>query len=802
MKKFLRIAAIVAAMAMILTGCPPDGGEDGGEKSSNTTLSSIKIGDLDPVTTGGANSANTVNDISTKIFDPESKKINLTDATKNGADGNGALVTLNFHKDFKGVAKIVILDENTSLTEGALADYNADKKPVKKFEDGDKLFVKMTAENGTDVKYYGVEVYIGRDADLKEISIGTDKLTETDGFGTAYVNDAGLTALKAETEVDKFGKKNIQKKPGSFAVTAKGPEDAREIKISRNGTDWDDSGTSINFSNSDEDLYVKIVSNNGKKTNYYRIQVFFLKNTAITYGKPTAWDIANSTPDAIDTAFGGSSNEWLYINRWNTFEGDQGWKEQEAKDRSFGRAKLLWDADGVWIYAQVWEGHVSAEGAAADGASEHLKSSVELFINEAYESVKSGSVTGNDRFGGQYRLGAHGERSGPTEGQKAAFNALNESSAKIYGAGEMVAAPAGITTSLTSGYIVVFHAPWIAADAYPLKDNKLISIEIQINAMDNTGATRAGVINWNNASSSSYSKLDYYGEATLDLGNNTLPAQRAKISKQPADIKVAQNASISKSFTVEATSTDGGTLTFEWFKSDSATNFGTTGVTSMGAGSTTSTGDPLVYTSTYQPSGSTATTGSTYYFVVVTNKKTVDGTDTTKTANSSMARVWVVDTSVNPLDIELLTAAKTYVSPSDGADKWGEGAAVNEASDLVIPTGWNPSKFQKIVVTYVGYKDKDGTILNTKPASQYTGDFFAELYNGTTSAATFGNNANRISGDNTTASPMVFEFDIPSSLTAAFESGGRLDLKIKAGQYSNGDTLRRLDIQSVLLVGK
>jgi quinol monooxygenase YgiN len=110
--------------------------------------------------------------------------------------------------------------------------------------------------------------------------------------------------------------------------------------------------------------------------------------------------------------------------------------------------------------------------------------------------------------------------------------------------------------------------------------------------------------------------------------NALVNAATPSITGQPAGATYAQNATAT-ALTVTATRADGGTLSYQWYKN---TSNSTTGGTSLGSANG-------AQTASYTPI--TTATGTTYYYVVVTNTKSgVTGTPTA-TATSSVAMVTV-----------------------------------------------------------------------------------------------------------------------------------------------------------------
>jgi len=578
---------------------------------TNTTLSSIKVatGADSAYTTGSR--ADTIAGITTFA------EVGLSDAEKTNAE-----VTLNFGAQFHGTAKVIkVLSTAAAPTEADfqnVTNYSATDKPKFTFADEDKIYVQMLAEDEATLYYYAWKVLIGWDTSLLEdtgvVFINTYmvppkapateevEVTETfpaDRFGTPLATVAALDALPLQS--DDLGKIqfSITQPATGFAVVATPNDPQATASISQDGSDWETIGNGDKIIIPDTGnpaLYVKVVSSNGKATKFYKILLILKQSVKIPYGTPASVD-ANA-PDAV---WATGATDWLYINRYNVTEGT-GLLEMEPEDRSYGRAKLMWDVDGMWIYAQIWEQNISEDPGV--GSNAHMASSVELFINEG--TATTGNVTSAGTNGGQYRLGANGETSGsPTDPAVSAFQALNKNSAKKWTNNDFPYATA--TDPIKNGYVVIFQAPWLFPNLYKLEDHKKLTIELQINATNYDG-TRAGVINWNNVSSNSYGSLADYGDASLELNGKTMAAQKPSITAQPSGGGLILDTNTPVTLTVTAVSNDEGALSYAWYKTADPSAAGTA-VATGGTSATLSVSD---------------FTATAYYYVNVTNTKNGD----------------------------------------------------------------------------------------------------------------------------------------------------------------------------------
>jgi len=718
-KGFYAILAALTVFALVITACPPDGGDGGGSTDDNTRLASIQIGSGPTFSTTGQND----------------KQATGQAFLSNRDNNDNPEITLNFAPAFNGKAKIAVNDEAFG------EDYNADAKPRKTFANNDKLYVKMTAPSGK-VQYYGFNVLIGQDASLRDVTFSytyfiypiipwgqsgggqpdTSKppigeQTDTISVDALGEGKAALTEFNAENQ----GKIQFRVNGDEFVTAAIANDPDATVTIRKGETGDFTAATTVPIKYEEGDaLYVKVQAfEQSVAPKYYKIIIVLKKIVLIPYGTPST--VSAETPDAIwetklwkqqKTAgidFSDANlteiDGWLPINRANPSEGT-GWADLPDADKSFGRAKVMWDADGVWVYAQVWEKVVSPTGATSADSS-YQNSSVELFVHESYPEVipnNQGNVTSStaqQQNGGQFRLGANGERFGAPSEVVDKFVAVGRSSAKKYASG-MPAAPDNIKlNNLDSGYVVIFQAPWIFPDKYQLQDKKQLAIELQINATGGEG-TRVGVLNWNNISSNSYGSLADYGEARLLTYGKTIGAQRPNITTQPKGANVPVTATGLSELSVAASSVDGGTLSFQWYKAADATSAGTA-VGTADAGTAGSGEAANVYTSKYTPADTGfAVDDEFFYYAEITN--TVTGKPESK-VKSNVAKFTIIDPNVAAQTIELVNSSHSMWSAADNAVvKTGNAGSYGFIAGFAIPGTFDITKYAKLEIRYVALK--------------------------------------------------------------------------------------------------
>lgn len=155
-------------------------------------------------------------------------------------------------------------------------------------------------------------------------------------------------------------------------------------------------------------------------------------------------------------------------------------------------ARLLWDKDYLYVYAQIEDSVLNS-----DSANAHEKDSFEIFIDE--NNHKSDSYEEDDK---QYRI-----------------NYLNEHSFNGTKCKEENVTSKVVLTK--TGYCVEAAFAW--TDITPTAGTK-IGLELQINDADATGK-RIGTLSWYDTSGSGWSKPGVFGTALLQGSDSTEPTE-------------------------------------------------------------------------------------------------------------------------------------------------------------------------------------------------------------------------------------------------------------------------------------
>jgi hypothetical protein len=728
------IALLVVLFALGITGCDSSGTTDDTEKSSNTQLSTIQIGSGLVAYFYSDMPKEKLADIS--IYAP----VSLSNREKDNAP-----VTLTAGTNFKGKMEIAKVAKGG----GASASFVAYVEGTTKFTFAheDEVYIKMIAEDGKTIIYYGAKVEIGTDAGLNSATVGGQAVRN---FGTpsgtlagVAVNTAGFILMSVvETEAG-FEVEIIANDPDATVTFGKGTKGYVFGQPSWTFDDeatWSGTKRAINFIKDDQ-LGVKVVSQNGLATNYYKIKIELMIGMDIPYGTPVV-----GTGDFVDPLW--NALEWIDVEKQNLAETDDSFFENPT---TTGRAKLYWDVDGLYLYVDVTTEYISINSGYA-----HSGSSIELFINEAHPTITTG---GFGPLGGQYRLDTNGAITG-TAGAIQMMQALDRY--KIW--------------KTPGGYAVMFQAPWRFGAQYPLRDNKSIGLEVQINCADESMTGRTGVLKWYNTVDNTYENASACAPGILKLNGASLPAQNPGITTQPANQRVPLNGAIT-ALTVVAASPDEGTLSYQWYSSATSANTGGTIIASATSAS-------------YTPTVSTATAGEHFFYVEVKNTR---GT-TNKTLNSNAARILVFDPAVTPDDIQLVkpdnpkwdAAANALVVDNGAGVPFGGNNSFATIIELAIPSGTNLETYVRLEFDLDTYEN--GVIVPV-PTTWYSNNISYTIFDGGGTQI-----EQQYNGPNGNPG---YSWPLADAVKAADYSGGGI-VRVTAGNKTNA--VDKVVIRSVKLV--
>jgi uncharacterized repeat protein (TIGR02543 family) len=175
---------------------------------------------------------------------------------------------------------------------------------------------------------------------------------------------------------------------------------------------------------------------------------------------------------------------------------------------SYGIAKALWDDNGLWVFVRVADDRLTTR-TTDQGSNSYTTTlgpdrhdSVEVLINEATTATgldisQTAYEVDDNRIGGLYRVAAQGQKSTHSDPAGAEIT----TSVRF-----LIPANSPLAVDGQAGYGIIFQAPWVAKDAYPVGNGKKFGLELQINACRGSGGSftdggangRQGVMVWNN----------------------------------------------------------------------------------------------------------------------------------------------------------------------------------------------------------------------------------------------------------------------------------------------------------------
>jgi len=291
-------------------------------------------------------------------------------------------------------------------------------------------------------------------------------------------------------------------------------------------------------------------------------------------------------------------------------------------------------------------------------------------------------------------------------------------------------------------------------------------------------------------------------------GGGTVNAATPSISVHPAGNTYALNASAS-ALSVTASASDGGTLSYQWYRNTTNSNSGGTLVSSA---------------ATYTPP--TNTGGTFYYYAVVTNtNNSVNGTKTAAAASNAAAITVTVNAatpviSVHPVGgtyLQNVTASALSVtaSVSDGgvlSYQWYSNSANSNSGGTAVGTGaaYTPSTAAAgTLYYYVVVTNTNNSVNGTKTATAVSNTAAIEVFstvtstnewnNALTSIKNGGNDKNytiTINGDVPIDGTTVDSFGTASGITVTLTGNGKL---LYANSFPD-DNLIRLAANQTLII--
>jgi len=514
-------------------------------KSANSQLSTLKVGTL---TADLGRPATTWNGVT----NTNKGSLNLSNALKTNAQLVGTPVvstaTVKYAVPKPTTATPVFSDTDTYT-----------------FADGDVLYVEVTAENKTDVSYYKIDVLIGRDATLLSVKIGGEEADTLGiprknwGNGRYTADQRGTCQAPGKMPAEGFTVEIVPTDSEAIVewtkITPPKAQQGNDNVDVTCPTEWDGTSPCI-FPMDASDLVIFVTSSNGQNTNYYRVRFIAKSYGVVYYGTPRLDDPDNPSNNKYidpiwndETLFTDEGEDdmkgWLDVSRINTAESFSAWFNTEEGQHTKARAKVLWDEDGVWSYwdidfkipyknatTEVTTRPASLSGAASTytpgtdvtnqtnsvPGDAHTRDSVEFFVNERYQTYKSGN------YGNQYRAGLpnadgtiwlSGEKGNPPTNPN--FNPITK-----FQIDKMVRSWVKNDGTKDTGYVIIMRVPWVHYgeddDLVFDNDKKVIDgaeigLELQVNAC--LGTSRNGILTWNGVTSQAYQNVKSFGIVEL-----------------------------------------------------------------------------------------------------------------------------------------------------------------------------------------------------------------------------------------------------------------------------------------------
>ena len=525
------------------------------------------------------------------------------------------------------------------------------------FEDGDILVIRVTSENRENTRFYRVDISLGKNAELANVTIGsTPRATEawlgkpgTDWDAVKTAANSGIFQTDFITTAAQFIA--IPQDAQAAVKYALRDEEVEPFKVGNNlnpeygtsketalptnwtaltaaGVSWS-TITATHPIQGNTYLYFEITpfSSNGTKL-YYRMSIVIPMEATIKYGVPKLVDPVNpGNAFYIDPIWDGEA-EVFQISRVNMAETTAGYFR--AAPHTNASAKALWDDDGIWVLVDVtFSTFTDGSGATKDRTlgtigDAHNKDSVEIFVNERFQALNPDVVTQD--IGNQFRLGVLNDRSGQGASAQlgeaastlAPFTDANYTKTRTVMKGPTGSYVATAAEATNGGYKVIAHVPFkfktsdnanaVFNSSGEVINNAVIGFELQLNTQGGGDGGRDGILTWNGVNTQAYQNAKGFGKLTLDLAGRpkSNPPQTPVISAASlanASYQTETPAASVADLSVTAAVTDSGTLSYQWFKALGPT----------GAGVAVGTNS-----NTYKPEiGSVAE--EAYYYVIITN---------------------------------------------------------------------------------------------------------------------------------------------------------------------------------------
>ena len=714
-KMGLVLTAIMFAVGLV--GCPNDGGDNpppAPVRQKGAFLSRVTIGAAQAGFTPGLKS--TLKQVVEASYQGDedlqaassAKSLDLVVVKSNGSD-----------KATVQIAIIATLAATPSWTSSL-------KAPSGGWADGTFVLLKVTAQDGTTVNYYRVNISLGQNATLQNVTIGfTPRLEETwlgkpaaalasVTEGTFRTDPISNKSIFKITPVDSDAEVNYAFVSGAKPST--NPSPLKAFAEYENGVLWSTIDTPTTQVKEGDYLFISVKpSATTGTTLIYLMKIEFPRVGTVKYGTPQLFDPANPGSAWYEDPVWGT--DWTYdISRFNAAETYPAWFKTEWGQHTVAKAKVLWDEDGIWALVDVTFNQYKTEESGEEkdrvitNPAEHDGDSVELFINERLQILDDT----NKDIGDQYRVGPLNQRSGkgaPAVSPDPAtdigsFTGFGNTKTRTVLKKADGSYGANLADATNGGYKVILQAPFkhkTQANADDVFENSVvkagaqIGLELQLNTGAATNATygggRDGILTWNGVNTQAFGNAGGYGVVTLEAKPAGAPAvdafptitARTLADKSYLPTTVAGDVD-------ELSVTASESPSYQWYVGTGPSG---AGVAATGPGANTSTYKPVI----------TAGLKDEYYYAIMTNGGTRVASPRAKI--STVDTLSIIDKWVIPGDKIKITAPWNGTIVGSGNGLHYDGAS--RLMTYKLPAG----TFTKMDVVFkVVYTDDDDTPVN------------------------------------------------------------------------------------------
>ena len=331
------------------------------------------------------------------------------------------------------------------------------------FEDNDILYVEVFSANHDAFNIYKIQVRIASSrAMLTSLTIN--------GLDAPYGNPAAawdserggaiFAGYKPDDWIVSAAATPNSNAVISYARASGGAQPASFTETPPDSFDWGDY------------LYVRVTSERGDLTYYYKTKILFHQERTIQWGQPDVTVAQTIDPLWENVPVFDVSNVYPVDSTADFI----------ANPDTSAWAKVLWDTDGIYVLMEITDPDPCT--LASVSSNHHLYDSVEVFLDE--NRPLTGATGGYSSDGGQYRIGSQGTKSGTASNFQ------------------------GTAWLTQTGYMIQMRAPFRWSGRNPANGTR-IGFDITVNACHGNEPSRYGVLAWNNIVDACYNNVTNFG---------------------------------------------------------------------------------------------------------------------------------------------------------------------------------------------------------------------------------------------------------------------------------------------------